>query len=306
MRDAMADLLARRTGGQLSGTLGELAAQVTAARRSYGGADRDGYQRVASAQHPGDTHRSGTSSGPPGMRIPITDLSHMPPVGGLYDSARRGELGDHDLTRELRGLQRRYGPYHVVNINAWYERSWTLDDGSTSPAKVTFVGEIRDDAGSDAGSLLYSVFRDDDGNLVVANELTELQKGFTGQGFSTAFSASTEDYFRRSGVDRLQVTASMTDGGVAWAKAGYDWDLTPANLDESVRNMRLRIDRFLTGDLGPLTQRDAALLRDMRARFEGRVVEFPSPQELVMLAGDNPKLGEKLMRGSYWHGMKKL
>ncbi|WP_282778666.1 MULTISPECIES: hypothetical protein [unclassified Nocardia] len=306
MRDAMTDLLGRQTGGHLSGTLGELAAEVATARRNHVDTDRAGHDRVASARDTGDIPRSGTPSLPSGTRTPITDLSHMPPLGELYDRARRGELDDDDLTQELRGLQRRYGPYRVENITAWYERSWTRDDGSTSPANMTFTGEIRDDAGNDAGTLLYGVTRDTDGKLVVTNEFTQLQQGFTGHGFSTAFSASTEDYFRRSGVDRMRVTASMTDGGVAWAKAGYDWDLDPEKLYESVRKMQSRLDLFIAGDRGPMSQHDVGLLREMRARFDGRVVDFPSPQELVMLGGDNPKLGEELMRGSYWHGMKKL
>ncbi|MEV0107126.1 hypothetical protein AB0H42_12390 [Nocardia sp. NPDC050799] len=117
-------------------------------------------------------------------RIPLTDLSHMPPLGNHYDGARRGELDDYDLTDILRGLQRRYGPYQVEDLNAWswYERPWVREDGSIHPANVGFTAEIRTPGGEDAGSLIYSFTRDSRGDLVVTHDLTELEEGFTGKG----------------------------------------------------------------------------------------------------------------------------
>ncbi|MEV0109416.1 hypothetical protein AB0H42_24185 [Nocardia sp. NPDC050799] len=56
----------------------------------------------------------------------------------------------------------------------------------------------------------------------------------------------------------------------------------------------------------PPSAADTALLEDIEARFAGPAAEFPSPQELVALAGDNPKLGEGLTRGTQWYGAKKL
>ncbi|MFQ6398471.1 hypothetical protein ACLMAJ_34155 [Nocardia sp. KC 131] len=239
-------------------------------------------------------------------RTPTTDLSHMPPLGELVDGGLRGDLDDYDLTVAFRGLEHQYGPYHLEDVAAWHEESWIYDDGRIKPAEVSFTGQLRDADGADAGSVLYSFYRDDRGRLVVKNNLTELNDGFRGKGFSTAFSGSTEEYFRRSGADRILVTAALADGGAAWAKAGYDWDDDPHNLATSIGNMKARIGEFLDELDAPISDRDAALLRDMRTRFDGPSTGFPSPQELVMLAGDNPKLGDDLMRGSTWHGMKTL
>lgn len=230
----------------------------------------------------------------------------MPPLGEVVDGALRGDLDDLELTRVFGGLRQRYGPFRLEDANAWYEPVSTRPDGTVRPEGVGFEARIVDDNGADAGIVIYGFGRDSDGELVVTNDLTELNENFRGKGFSTAFSASTEEYFRRSGVDRMLVTASMRDGGVAWAKAGYDWDLEPTRLAKTVERMQSRVDEVLEGEEGFLSAADIAVLRDIRARFDGPVVGFPSPQELVLLAGDDPKLGEKLMRGSYWHGMKKL
>jgi hypothetical protein len=175
------------------------------------------------------------------------------------------------------------------------KRAGSTTTAVSSPPKSAFTGELRD---ADAGSVIYSFHRDDRGRLVVMNNLTELNEGFRGKGFSTAFSASTEEYFRRSGADRMLVTAALADGGATWAKAGYDWDDTTHNLAKSIDNMKTRIGDFLHEVDAPISDGDAALLRDMRTRFDGPPAGFPSPQELVMLAGDNPKLGDDLMRGS--------
>ncbi|WP_040788574.1 hypothetical protein [Nocardia paucivorans] len=247
-----------------------------------------------------------------GTRAPVTDLSHMSPLDELHDRACRGDLDDKALTRELSGLQRRYGPYHLDNLVAWHNPSWVDKDGRAFPALTRFVADIRDEAGKDAGSLIYNFIRDDQGELVATNERTELHKDCIGRGFATTFSASTEDYFRRSGVDRIELVATRLnaddplDGGVAWAKSGYDWNPDPEKLAKSVINMRARIDSLLGGEIGPLTPGDIALLENMRTRFDGPVAGFPSPRELVLLAGDNPRLGEELMKGSTWHGMKNL
>lgn len=311
LRDDLWGLLRLRSEGH-SDWMHRRADGIREADRVTERADVEGSAGVAATQHADELTDGPALTASRAARTPLTDLSHMPPLGNLYDGAHRGDLDDYDLTDMLRGLQRRYGPYQVEDLNAWYERPWVREDGSIHPANVGFTAKIRTPGGEDAGSLIYSFTRDRDGALVVTHDLTKLDEGFTGKGFSTAFAASTEDYFRRSAVDRIELTATRLreddslDGAVAWAKSGYDWNTDPEKLAKSVNNMKSRIDLLLEGEIGTLSDRDIALLEDMRTRFDGSPVGFPSPQELVMLAGDNTKLGEALMKGSTWYGMKKL
>lgn len=311
LRNDLRALLHLRAEGH-SAWIHRRAEGVREADRVTGRASADGSDRIAATQHSDALTTGPAPTAARVARTQVTDLSHMTPLGDLYDHRRRGDLDDNDLTRELRGLQRRYGPYQVEDLIAWHTPEWVDKDGRTVPVLVRFVADIRDSKGNEAGALIYSFTRDNRGDLVVTNERTELHKDFTGKGFATTFSASTEDYFRRSGVDRMELIATRlnkddpVDGAVAWAKAGYDWNPDREKLAVSVTNMRARIDSLLGGETGPLSPTDTALLHDMRTRFDGPVIGFPSPRELVMLAGDNPKLGEELMKGSTWHGMKKL
>lgn len=303
-------LLRLRSVGQ-SDWMHRRADGIREADRTIDRAAVEGSDRVAATQHANELAHGSAPPAPRAARTPLTDLSHMPPLGDLHDGVHRGEINDHDLTEVLGGLQRRYGPYQVEDLNAWHTPAF-VEDGHTVPALVRFVADIRDSNGNDAGSLIYSFTRDNRGDLVVTNERTELHKDFTGKGFASAFSASTENYFRRSGVDRMELIATRLnendplDGAVAWAKAGYDWNPAPEKLAVSVSNMKSHIDSLIAAGPNRLTPGDTVLLQDMRARFDGSVADFPSPRELVMLAGDNPKLGEELMKGSTWHGMKKL
>ncbi|MFD8244567.1 hypothetical protein [Nocardia sp. NPDC059691] len=311
VRDDLRGMLRRQAEGHNAWIHGK-AEGVRETDRVIRRSDQDGYDRIAGTREPSEAAGGSAPVAARSGRTPLTDLSHMRPLGDLFDGARRGDLDDYDLTRELGGLQRKYGPYHLEDLGAWYERPWEREDGSIHPDNVGFTAKISGPGGEDAGSLLYSFTRDNDGRLVVTHDLTELNEGFTGKGFSTAFAASTEDYFRRSGVDRIELTATRLrqddslDGAVAWAKAGYDWNPDPVKLAKSVNSMRSRIDSLLDGEIGTLSPADTALLQDMRTRFDGPPVGYPSPQELVMLTGDKLKLGEELMKGSSWHGMKKL
>jgi hypothetical protein len=311
LRDDLWGLLRLRSEGH-SGWMHRRADGIREADRVTESAAAEGSAGVAATQHADELTDGPALTASRAARTPLTDLSHMPPLGDLYDGAHRDDLDDYDLTDMLRGLQRQYGPYRVEDLNAWYEGPWAREDGSIRPANVGFIAQIRTLDGEDAGSLMYSFTRDSEGALVVTHDHTGLDEGFTGKGFSTAFAASTEDYFRRSGVDRIELTATRLregdslDGAVAWAKSGYDWNTDPEKLAKSVDNMKSRIDLLLEGEIGALSDRDIALLEDMRSRFGGSPAGFPSPQELVMLAGDNTKLGEALMKGSTWYGMKML
>ncbi|MEU4842458.1 hypothetical protein [Nocardia testacea] len=269
--------------------------------------DTRGGQQVSAVAREHDTVEPAVPDVRQQARMPATDLSHMRPLGELVDDAGRGELDSNQLTTAFQGLQRRYGAYRVDRVTAEFIPGRSHPDtGDPQPGKIMISARITDDNGADIGRLKREFGRDSSGRLFVEHKFMFIKEEFRGQGFATAFSAATEQYFRRSGVDRIEVFAFLDDGGVAAAKAGYGWDRRPDLLADSSANMKTRIDQFLNGGNGPLSAQDETLLLDMRTRFDQGPDQYPSPQDLIALASDNnPKLGNQLMRGSVWHGVKK-
>jgi GNAT superfamily N-acetyltransferase len=189
-------------------------------------------------------------------------------------------------------LSGRYGPFAV---------SWRSIGSST---EVVIEGEILSDSGDLIGRSARSLYRDHDGYLVVHNDLLWLEAAARGHGFATAFYDELERYYRRSGVDVITIHAALDDGGYSWAQYGFDWD--PRRIAESFTNIRSRIDDLLRNPR--VTTADMQQLAKIRDRLDHRDPgqEWPTPNELANLRGDDPELGRKLMRGSSWYGIYPL
>jgi GNAT superfamily N-acetyltransferase len=186
-------------------------------------------------------------------------------------------------------LSGRYGPFAV---------NWRSVGSST---EIVIEGEILSGSGDLVGRSGRSFYRDHDGYLVVHNDGLWLEVAARKRGFATAFYDELERYYRRSGVDVITIHAALDDGGYSWAQYGFDWD--PRHIADSFTNIRRRIDDLLRSS--KVTTADKQLLKEVRGRVDhsdpGQ--EWPTPNELANLHGDDPKLGRKLMRGSSWYGI---
>ena len=161
--------------------------------------------------------------------------------------------------------------------------------------------------GFDSGKyvLLEGNVFDDEGRLVVENERLELEDFAQRRGFSTALSKELEHYYRRSGVDLMTVQATEI-GGYTWAREGFDLDPDPVLLQRSLDNVRRRI-QGLIADTGT-DPADRQLLRQIydRLKEDSLGKGCPTPKELADLRGVDTKLGEKVMIGIDWHGIRWL
>ncbi|WP_433192181.1 hypothetical protein ACQP1G_25970 [Nocardia sp. CA-107356] len=241
----------------------------------------------STAQLPGQTA---------GIVRKIPDLSSMPPVRDLLEV----DSPNNDRLREqLAGFEQQYGPYRLKIYDAFYaSTTGSVQEGSPVDGFGYFAEIIgKDDKG--VGELSRMIYKDE-GRIVVNNWNMLLDPQARGQGFSTAFGTAMENYYRRSGIDRMLVTAAGEDGGYAWARAGYDFN--PKYLSDSVSKIKERI-QLIRDQLSPADQQQ---LERIMARFEGPVTGYPSPAELADLTGGDPQLGKTLMRGTTWYGMRVL
>ena len=208
---------------------------------------------------------------------------------------------------------------------------------------VTVRLKIHDGDGAYAGHTTRVFRREYDGTLTVTHSILKLTDGAQGRGFAKEWNGHLEDWYRYSGVTSIEVHASMTTGGYAWARAGYDWapntehrsNLVLGRLRDGMRSIDEHLDqlrRWNDGgepvDIGALLRRYGAEHPDelgARLRFERDAGQsildrardhpfgsdgYPTPED-VSLAGwsdqhgrDAMWLGKQALLGSDWKGVK--
>lgn len=156
----------------------------------------------------------------------------------------------------------------------------------------------------------------------VFHDLMKLDKAAQGKGFSTAFSEFSEAWYKESGFNQIRVHAALTDGGYAWARAGYIWDpelalVSRNNITGKIQNLIDSIDTF---DFNKIDEGNRAIMEGFLKRFQtDDYTQWPSPAEIAM-SGGNPvyggsdtgatgptnRLGKIIMTGTDWHGIKLL
>lgn len=245
------------------------------------------------------------------------DLSQVTPIDELL-RVRPGDADNERLTAQLSGLGQRYGAFRLGEISARYEfpdmpgpsDRYQFPHRSTDN-RITIImsGTIFDDArGVDVGYIRRDFYLDEQGRPIVHNENIYLDDDARGQGFGKVFTSSVEDYYRRSGVYAMYHMAGGENGGRTWALADhrfdnqplYPGDNPPTLLADSVDNINARI----TDVRSTATPADQQLLDEVTARFNGSPDNYPTPNEIVRLTGDDPNLGDNIMRGSSWWAMK--
>ncbi len=111
-----------------------------------------------------------------------------------------------------------------------------------------------------------------------------------------------EQYYRRSGVDRIEVW-TVAHIGSACARQGFTWDPDPSRLQESLDSIK-----EAARELAPRVSTEAqALLGDIELRLHPNHPHLPEPVELAALAtATEPDLGRQLLDATQWHAVKNL
>lgn len=224
------------------------------------------------------------------------DLSSVP---GVDELLRVTTLDNRRLREQLSGLEQQYGPYRLRLTDAAYFGP-TGSGAGPAVSGFRFNGEIIDGAGKRVGRLERHIYTEH-GRTVAFNAHMRLEQPARGKGFSSAFTAAINDYYRRSGVDRIKIFA-VQDGSVAWARAGFDFDRDPEKLARAVSSIKERAAAIYP-DCSPA---DRKQLNEIMRRFKGANSRYPTASELIELTGDDPELGVNLMKGTSWHGVRML
>lgn len=233
---------------------------------------------------------TGASRGPVEPRQRIPDLSSMPP---LTDLLRAMPPNNARLLDQLSGLNQQYGPFRIKITDANY---FTKSAAKGRPG-FTFMGVVYDDKENVVGTFGRKIYEDRKGKIVAYNNSLLMTR--TRTGFATAFNTAMENYYRRCGVHRVELHA-VQDGSYVFARQGFEFDRDRQFLRDTVNSIKARVAEMQCHPA------DRQLLSDILERFNGRVKNYPSPRELADLSGHDPALGETLMKGVIWRGVKFL
>jgi GNAT superfamily N-acetyltransferase len=200
----------------------------------------------------------------------------------------------------------------ALDLSGWY-RPFAVQLVGQHSGTVRLDGSIYDDPRPNdrgdikpVGGLTRRFCRDGESRGIVAHhDLLYLYNGARRRGFSTKLWLEIEPYYRKSGVERIELLAALDDGGYVWARAGYVWDRDPEKLEKSLENVRKRAEQMESRlDATPA---DQALLRAVIDSLYVHIDDLPMPQQLAALSTpDSPNLGRTLLRGAHWYGVRYL
>ena len=151
----------------------------------------------------------------------------------------------------------------------------------------------------------------DTGDLVAQHSYLHIGRNYQGSGVAEAFNNNLYDWYRRSGVKRVELTANEDVGGYAWATKGFEFE-DAAAVDEFMGRADELMQKALKRPPKGVT---AAQVRELEAYLEdvkaGRV---PARALDIARFGRQPGQGGKdaiwagkwLMMKNNWRGVLDL
>lgn len=234
----------------------------------------------------------------PAPRSRNTGMPSMPPIRELFDQ------DEDQLLRTFRaGFNGPYGREHEGQPPLQLQMlAVETETGRNGQQMIHAAGHILDANGQPVGRVQRTFYLESDGEVHVEHALLNLDEEVRGRGFSTDLFQNLSDYYERSGATRINIFAGDDDGGWAWARTGFEWNNANGHMTGTNRANMMRALMNVHAD--PTTSaRDQDLTHQMLMRFSGPPAGWPAPTELSNLAGDNPDLGEQILRGSEWYGV---
>lgn len=184
--------------------------------------------------------------------------------------------------------------------------------------------------GAGAGPFTRTIVRSDDG-LDVNHTYLHLRPEFQGRGIAKQFNERLFDWYRASGVRRVEVYAALDVGGYAWARAGFRWlheddantmwrQLTAAarRYTKLAADKREQAARY-PGNAATLLAEAASLETQAQAAFAFlETVDaaawgspaYPSPKDLSTVgmpaerSRETPWIGKEVLLSAPWYGVQ--
>lgn len=116
---------------------------------------------------------------------------------------------------------------------------------------LSFRGEIYNGSDDTVGLIERTFYRNETGGWNVEHDFFKIHdKESQGTGFGSEWIQRQEDWYIAKGFDAITVGTAW-DGARHWARAGYDWDINPDKIEQSIgemiRSVKAQTERFAVG-----------------------------------------------------------
>lgn len=259
----------------------------------------------------------------------LRELSSNPENFQKYDDFANGNLGDANVDemavieainnkdnfaianlfiQELFGNgERKFGDFYIKHaqvIPGTYS-------GSGEP-KMTITASIVNSDGEEVGTVVRVLKQNRNGDIRVVHSLMKIYEDENkGTGFSTQFSAASEELYERLNVAEIE-TLTAWDGSYVWARANYDWNFEDYSTTVALGGVPDSLDEALEQAILDGRAKDANAISDIIERMSGLDSDdpnFPTPFEISSLVSEDPtieSLGRDILTDTKWQGLKRL
>lgn len=250
-----------------------------------------------------------------GQPKPAGRRPSAPTLGELFAEAGQGGGNEHAM--DLKPFQDVVDG-DLAGMTARVETATYKPNRPGQTARIQISGSVRA-GGVKVGSFVRS-FRETSRGIIVSHDWLRLERNVHGSGFANAFNGQLIDWYRRSGVKRVEVHADIDVGGYTWARQGFDFR-SEVDANSILNKLRRRLENTsawggLPQDLSGAPALDVQIdvARRLLERPHGKFGDpgFPTAYEISQLgrwpgAGKNDMwIGKLVMLGSDWEGVLRL
>ena len=259
----------------------------------------------------------------------LRELTPSPEEFRVYDNFARGIIDGVD-TDEMAVIQAiadgdaaAIGQIFVSELFGNGERQYGdffIKHASVNPSTYTTTGEpkvvvnakIVNSDGVEVGVISRTLKQNANGDIRVVHSLMKIYDDENkGTGFSSQFSAASEELYERMNVSEIETMAAW-DGSYVWARAGYDWNLDDYSVNMALGAVPEALDEALERAILDNRPEDANKIGDIIERLDSLSSDdpdFPTPLEIASLESQDPNissLGRQILTDTNWFGIKRL
>lgn len=238
--------------------------------------------------------------------IEDVNIDEMAIIQAIQDGDA-GAIGQIFVSELFGNGERQYGDFFIKHASV-NPSTYT----TTGEPKVVVNAKIVDSEGREVGMISRTLKINRNGDIRVVHSLMKIYDDENkGTGFSSQFSAASEELYERMNVAEIEVMAAW-DGSYVWARAGYDWNLDDYSVRMALGAVPEALDDALEQAILDNRPEDANRIGDIIERFDtlsSDDPDYPTPLEIASLESQDPNitsLGRLILTDTNWFGIKRL